>query len=74
MSYMLLVLQSPGDVAQGSEGKRRYDRMMAYARDIADRGLLVAAAGAEARDRNHGGEDDKGPVQVHGEPLGASVT
>jgi hypothetical protein len=42
MSYMLLVLQSPGDVAQGSEGKRRYDRMMAYARDIADRGLLVS--------------------------------
>lgn len=42
MSYMLLIHQPAGGVVQGSEGKQRYDRMMAYASDLAGRGLLVS--------------------------------
>jgi hypothetical protein len=42
MSYMLLVLQRPGDVVQGEEGRLRYDRMMGFARDLGERGVLVS--------------------------------
>lgn len=42
MSYMLLVLQQPGDVVQGAEGRQRYDRMMGFAKDLAERGVLVS--------------------------------
>jgi len=42
MSYMLLVLQPAGEVVQGAAGRRRYDRMMSFARDLADRGVLVS--------------------------------
>jgi len=42
MSYMLLVLQQPDDVAQGAEGRQRYDRMMGFAKDLGERGVLVS--------------------------------
>lgn len=42
MSYMLLVLQQPGEVVQGAEGRERYDRMMGFAKDLAERGVLVS--------------------------------
>lgn len=42
MSYMLLILQKPGDVIQGAEGRDRYDRMMGFARDLAESGVLVS--------------------------------
>lgn len=42
MPHMLLVLQQPGEVVQGEEGRRRYDRMMDFAKDLADRGILVS--------------------------------
>ena len=42
MSYMLLVLQQPGDVVQGADGRDRYDRMMDFATDLAARGVLVS--------------------------------
>jgi hypothetical protein len=42
MSYMLLVLQKPGEVVQGAEGRDRYDRMMGFAKDLAARGVLVS--------------------------------
>ena len=42
MSYMLLVLQAPGEVVQGEEGRLRYERMMGFAQDLAARGLLVS--------------------------------
>jgi hypothetical protein len=42
MSYMLLVLQQPGEVVQSAEGRQRYDRMMGFAKDLAERGVLVS--------------------------------
>ena len=42
MSYMLLVLQTPGEVVQGTEGRDRYDRMMGFAKELAGRGVLVS--------------------------------
>jgi hypothetical protein len=42
MSYMLLVLQPPGEVVEGAEGRLRYDRMMGFARSLAKRGVLVS--------------------------------
>jgi hypothetical protein len=45
MAYMLLVLQPPNINATltSEEGRRRYDVMMAYAKDLAERGILTAA-------------------------------
>lgn len=44
MSYMLLILEQPGDRAARlpGEGRERYERMMAYAADLRARGVLLA--------------------------------
>jgi hypothetical protein len=42
MAYMLLVLQQPGDVLQGPDGRLRYERMMGFAQDLTARGLLLS--------------------------------
>lgn len=44
MSYMLLIIQRHEEF-EGltvEEGRRRYDRMMAFGRDLSERGVLVA--------------------------------
>lgn len=42
MAYMLLVIEKPGDRAarSESEGRALYDRMLAFSKDLKQRGLL----------------------------------
>jgi len=44
MSYMLLIIQrhEEFDGLAVDEGRRRYDRMMGFARDLSERGVLLA--------------------------------
>ena len=45
MAYMLLIVEGPGDrrIAGRAEGERRYARMLSYAGELEERGLLVRA-------------------------------
>lgn len=62
MSYMLLIIEEPGDRRSVSRkvGEERYDRMVQFAGDLQSRGLLVgaeslAAHGSATRISRRGG-------------------
>ena len=54
MPYMLLVVEQPNDrrSVPAAEARTRFDRMMAFGKDLSDRGLLIA--GESLRDTGTG--------------------
>jgi len=54
MPYMLLVVEQPNDrrSVTEAEARTRFDRMMAFGKDLSDRGLLIA--GESLRDAGTG--------------------
>jgi hypothetical protein len=63
MSYMLLIIQRPEEFAGigVEEGRRRYDRMMAFGQELSKQGMLVSgeSLGTDKnglRIRNRGGK------------------